>query len=132
MKWKGQFADGTCGIGPSMGCERIPKGCFNLVTKKQQITRHAALGAAFVAVYLGLCLPQVTYITQIGFTAWYPAIGYGGGAAGGCQPMVRSGGGGSGLAGERADLPPAFLVVFGVRRRNRVRELLCAGGGSFA
>ena len=45
------------------------------MTKTQQIARHTVLGAAFVLAYLALCLPQVTYITQIGFTAWYPAIG---------------------------------------------------------
>jgi diguanylate cyclase (GGDEF)-like protein/PAS domain S-box-containing protein len=37
--------------------------------------RHGLLAIAFILGYLTLSLPQVTFITQIGFTAWYPAIG---------------------------------------------------------
>jgi diguanylate cyclase (GGDEF)-like protein/PAS domain S-box-containing protein len=39
------------------------------------IFRHALASISFVLLYLLLNLPEVIFISRIGFTAWYPAIG---------------------------------------------------------
>jgi diguanylate cyclase (GGDEF)-like protein/PAS domain S-box-containing protein len=39
------------------------------------IYRHALVSVLFVLLYLLLNLPQVIFISRIGFVAWYPAIG---------------------------------------------------------
>src|ERR1700692_4038348 len=39
------------------------------------IFRHALVSISFVLLYLLLNRPEVIFISRIGFTAWYPAIG---------------------------------------------------------
>ncbi|MHB8218046.1 MAG: GGDEF domain-containing protein [Candidatus Sulfotelmatobacter sp.] len=42
---------------------------------RRLILRHALVSIAFVVLYLLLNRPEVIFISRIGFTAWYPAIG---------------------------------------------------------
>src|ERR1700688_4221590 len=42
---------------------------------RRLIFRHALVSVAFVLLYLLLNQPEVIFISRIGFTAWYPAIG---------------------------------------------------------
>src|SRR6202166_149704 len=44
---------------------------------RRLIFRHALESVAFVLLYLLLNRPEVIFISRIGFTAWYPAIGLG-------------------------------------------------------
>ena len=44
------------------------------MAKAQRVARYALFAVVFVLAYLALSLPQVTFITQIGFTAWYPPL----------------------------------------------------------
>src|SRR5450432_2754550 len=39
------------------------------------ILRHAIVSLSFVLFYLLLNLPDVIFISRIGFVAWYPALG---------------------------------------------------------
>jgi two-component system sensor kinase FixL len=39
------------------------------------IARHVILACAFIAAYLLLSRPEVILISNLGFTAWYPAVG---------------------------------------------------------
>ena len=41
----------------------------------RRIVRHALLSLAFILLYLALNRPEVIFISQLGFTAWYPATG---------------------------------------------------------
>jgi diguanylate cyclase (GGDEF)-like protein/PAS domain S-box-containing protein len=41
----------------------------------RRIVRHALLSLSFILLYLGLNRPEVIFISQLGFTAWYPATG---------------------------------------------------------
>ncbi|MGA8142507.1 MAG: diguanylate cyclase [Candidatus Acidiferrales bacterium] len=45
------------------------------MTKKSLILRHVVLSVGFVVVYLLLNRPEVILVSQLGFTAWYPATG---------------------------------------------------------
>ncbi len=45
------------------------------MTIAQKILRHALLAFVFVLGFLALSLPQVIFISRIGFAAWYPPIG---------------------------------------------------------
>jgi len=42
---------------------------------RRLIFRHALVSVSFVLLYLLLNRPEVIFISRIGFTAWYPAIG---------------------------------------------------------
>jgi len=42
---------------------------------RSRILRHALLSVAFVLLYLALNRPEVILLSQLGFTAWYPATG---------------------------------------------------------
>ena len=42
---------------------------------RPRILRHTLLSIAFVALYLALNRPEVILLSQLGFTAWYPATG---------------------------------------------------------
>src|ERR1700733_12936207 len=39
------------------------------------VGRHAILAAALLPLYLFLNLPEIILISNLGFTAWYPAVG---------------------------------------------------------
>jgi diguanylate cyclase (GGDEF)-like protein/PAS domain S-box-containing protein len=41
----------------------------------RRIVRHALLSLAVILLYLALNRPEVIFISQLGFTAWYPATG---------------------------------------------------------
>jgi len=44
-------------------------------TPPRLMVRHALFSLAFLALYLLMNLPQVIFISHLGFTAWYPATG---------------------------------------------------------
>jgi diguanylate cyclase (GGDEF)-like protein/PAS domain S-box-containing protein len=45
------------------------------MSSQRLIFRHALVSISFVLLYLLLNRPEVIFISRIGFTAWYPAIG---------------------------------------------------------
>jgi len=47
----------------------------SLLNAGRMTIRHALLSLSFVLLYLILNRPEVILISQLGFTAWYPATG---------------------------------------------------------
>jgi hypothetical protein len=41
----------------------------------RSIPRYVLVSLSFVLIYLLLNRPEIIFISRIGFTAWYPAIG---------------------------------------------------------
>ena len=42
---------------------------------RRLVVRHALVSLSFMLLYLVLNRPEVIFISQLGFTAWYPATG---------------------------------------------------------